>query len=173
LSRTHNRDTGKGREKLSNVTFLEAYNCDSAGSPKPGWADRAQKQLYRADYVLYHFVHYATVTKGMLGTYIEHEGQKKWQQRLQEKAPSQRITDEIHEAVMVHTKGADSTLTRNYKKRCNYQFDLKWRGCYVGFPWPNDTDVPGAHDEEGMEYNCFINRKVENYWLPRLRERLL
>ena len=36
--------------------------------PKPGWAERAKKQLYRSDYVFAHYVHYATVTGGLLQT---------------------------------------------------------------------------------------------------------
>ena len=36
-------------EKAPNVTFLEAYNCDSSWTPKPKYADRAKKQIYRTD----------------------------------------------------------------------------------------------------------------------------
>jgi hypothetical protein len=32
-------------EKSSSSTYLEAYNCDSGGVPKPEWADRARKQV--------------------------------------------------------------------------------------------------------------------------------
>ncbi|KAL3927910.1 MAG: hypothetical protein SGBAC_012882, partial [Bacillariaceae sp.] len=67
-------------DKADNVTFLEAYNCDSSPLPKPKYADRAKKQIYRTDYVLNHFVHYSTVTK----PYMEHYRDtmlkgKKWQ----------------------------------------------------------------------------------------------
>lgn len=57
----YSQDEGRGRAMLDNATFLDAYNCDSSSLPKPSWADRARKQIYRADYVKYHFVHYATV----------------------------------------------------------------------------------------------------------------
>jgi hypothetical protein len=155
---------------LPDKLFLEAYNCDSAPAPKPSWADRAKKQLYRSDYVLYHFVHYSTVTQGSTETFVESQQKsKKWKRVYSERPPSERVTDEMNEATMIHTKGADEKLTDNYQNRCHFEFDKKWRGCYVGFPWPNDTEAPGAHDENGMEYNCFINRRVENYWLPRLR----
>jgi hypothetical protein len=95
-----------------------------------------------------------------------------WKRFHFEQPPSERVTDEINEAVMIHAKTADAKLTSNYENRCHFEFEMKGRGCYVGYPWPNDTEVPGTHDETGMEYNCFRNRKVENYWLPRLRERL-
>jgi len=46
-----------------NATFLEAYNCDSAGSPKPIWGDRARKQVYRTDYVLCYLYTYVDAQK--------------------------------------------------------------------------------------------------------------
>jgi hypothetical protein len=153
--------------KSPDKTFLEAYNCDSAGSPKPKWADRARKQIYRPDYVLHHYVHYSTVTMGYLTTYKE-EGSR-WNRRFREQPPSERITDELTEAVMVHAKSLGKDMTHSYKSRCRYDYAKKWQGCWVAYPWPvNKTTV--AHDDEGMEYNCHINDKVENYWVPRLRE---
>jgi len=47
-------DSKSAIEKDVGATFLESYNCDSGGSPKPSWAERARKQIYRTDYVLYH-----------------------------------------------------------------------------------------------------------------------
>jgi hypothetical protein len=159
--------------KLENSSFLGAYNCDSSGTPKPSWADRARKQIYRTDYVLYHHVHYSTVTQGHLETYNQTlASNRKWIRRFREGKPSERVTDETNEAIMIHTKTTDEKLTHHYLKRCNYKSDkaAQKRGCFVGFNWPNDTEVPGGHDADGMEYNCFTNRKVENYWLPRLQQ---
>jgi hypothetical protein len=158
---------GSGRAMLENSTFLGAYNCDSSGTPKPRWADRAKKQLYRTDYVLYHHVHYSTVTQGYLETYNQTlASNRKWKLHFSEGEPSERVTDETNEAVMIHTKRTDEKLSHGYRQRCTFE----GRGCFVGFSWPNDTEVPGAHDADHMEYNCFINRKVENYWLHRLRQ---
>jgi hypothetical protein len=45
-----------------NQTMLQAYNCDRQ---KPGQKKDnmpAEKQLYRPDYVLHHFIHYSTIT---------------------------------------------------------------------------------------------------------------
>jgi hypothetical protein len=159
-------------EKSPDKTFLEAYNCDSAGSPKPSWADRARKQIYRTDYVLYHFVHYSTVTRGYLETYKE-KGPE-WRRHFGEHPPSERVTNELTEAVMVHTKSLGRDMTHSYKSRCRYDYAKKWQGCWVAYPWPKgaDTSVKNAHDDEGMEYNCHVNYKVEDYWVPRLREAL-
>jgi hypothetical protein len=158
---------------IENVTFLEAYNCDSAPVPKPSWSDRARKQIYRSDYVLYHFVHYSTVTKGLLSVYKDNP--KHWSSQHHERPPSERVTDELNEAVMLHTKTTTADQTSNWANRCHYQFDKKWKGCYVGFPWPGGVEKKGDesnHNAEGMEYNCFPIEKVTNYWAPRLRDAL-
>ena len=95
----------RGRERLPNATFLEAYNCDSAGSPKPVWAERARKQVYLADYVLSHFVHYSTVTMGyMQDTYQHPAAGGHYHPHFRERAPTERTVNELTEAVMVHTK---------------------------------------------------------------------
>lgn len=57
--------------KSPNVLFVETYNCYFQSVPKPKWADRARKQLYRPEYVLSHFVHYSTITSTMITTYDE------------------------------------------------------------------------------------------------------
>lgn len=46
-----------------NHTMLQAYNCDRQ---KPGEKLRqmpAEKQIYRPDFVMHHFIHYSTVTE--------------------------------------------------------------------------------------------------------------
>lgn len=163
---------GTAIQKSQSATFLEAYNCDGAGSPKPSWADRARKQIYRTDYVMHHFVHYSTATKGHLTTYKEKGGD--WIKRYQERPPSEIVTDELSQAVMVHTKSINADSTENYKTRCRYDFMKKGKECWVANPWPNgEISEDKTHDEEsGMNYNCFINSKVENYWVPRLNDAL-
>ena len=98
-----------GRERLPNATFLEAYNCDSAGSPKPEWAERARKQVYIADYVLYHYVHYSTVTMGYIQDTYQHHvtgtgTSDSYRPYFRERPPTERPANELTEAVMVHTK---------------------------------------------------------------------
>lgn len=162
------------REKFANVTFLEAYNCDSAGSPKPSWADRARKQIYRTDYVLYHYVHYSTVTRGYLQTYGEMmKKNQSWKRHFGERAPSERVTDELHEAVLLHSKTLAKDMTAKYETRCKHDYEKKWQGCWVAFPFPpNHSPSDGNADKNGNEYNCYINERVDNFWVPRLREAL-
>jgi Glycosyltransferase family 92 len=175
------KSTGDKRAQLPNATYLEAYNCDSAGSPKPMWADRARKQIYQTDYVLYHYVHYSTVTKGYMETYQDHvnagHSPESWSVNFAEKYPSERTVDEMNEAVLVHTKTIKPDQTGGWTQRCQYDYKQKWKGCWVAFPWPGNGTIPEKkqptnHDEHGFEYNCYINDKVDQFWVPRLRAAL-
>jgi hypothetical protein len=166
---------GTAIQKSPDEPFLQAYNCDSAGSPKPKWADRAKKQIYRTDYVLHHFVHYSTVTKGVVTTYKESkEHGLDFHRQFREREPSEIVTDELTQAVMVHAKSISPGQTEDYKNRCRSDYKKKGKGCWVAYPVPNDGTgkEQHAHNDDGIEYNCHINTKVEHYWLPRLREAL-
>jgi hypothetical protein len=153
-----------------NLWFSCDRSCDSAGSPKPSWAERARKQIYRPDYVLYHYVHYSTVTKGYLQTYNEaKEKGETWYRQYREHSPSEITSDEISQAVMVHTKSLSRDMTFKFNTTCRLDHAKKWQECWVAFPWPfNTTEV--KQDENGMAYNCYINRKVEEYWIPKLKD---
>ena len=152
---------------LPNVTYMEAYNCDSSPIPKPEWAERARKQIYRADYVPYHYVHYSTVTQGLMVQYKDQR--QSWRSHYNE--ATERVTDEANEAIMLHTKTTTPEQTSRWSMRCHYKFEKKWRGCYVGFPWPGGMEDPlNKHrKEDGMECNCFVNERIEKNWIPRLR----
>lgn len=156
------------------LTFTTDRSCDSAGSPKPTWAERARKQIYRPDYVLYHYVHYSTVTNGYLETYEEATKRgNSWNRRYGEERPSEYTANEVKEIVMVHTKSLQRDMTAGYKSTCRFDYAKKWQGCWVAYPWPEGLkQTKEAHDKDGMEYNCYINQKVDDVWVPKLREAL-
>lgn len=185
----------QGRLKQTNKTFLESYNCDGTIHPpsgqleKPSWADRAKKQLFRPSYVLQRFVHYSTVTQLTQDTFNESEAKGfKWLAHPREKAPVERIVDELTEATMIHSKHADQHTTQGYQTKCHYQIAKRYDKCFVGFPWPeenyeaarfaavNTTNLTSAMEEQlrngPYKYNCFPNHHVENYWVPQLRKML-
>ena len=88
-----------------NYTMLQAYNCDRQ---KPGAKKErmpAEKQIYRPDYVLHHFIHYSTVTllSEMNRKDIEKSG-RKWNSRSPFPDPLSRFGDENKEALMLHSK---------------------------------------------------------------------
>ena len=129
------------------------------------------KQIYRPDYVLSHFVHYSTVTADLALTKEQsNKGQFNAYQRTSD-PKSEKFIDEINEGVMVHAKSMvpEESITRD--SRCKPKLHP---GCNVGIPCPDDlpfndkTHQDGFLDENGNFCNCWINRKVENFWLPQL-----
>ena len=44
-----------------NTSYLDVYNCEQEVPPKK-MSNPAEKQIYKTDYALLHFVHYSTVT---------------------------------------------------------------------------------------------------------------
>ena len=173
-----------GRKKMTNVTYLQAFNCDGSPTPRPDWADRARKQIYRPSYVWNHFVHYSTVTKALATTYAETRPYNyNWTRFFREDPPSERRVDELNEAMMIHTKNLDKSQTNLWESRCRYDFPKKHLGCSIGFPWADgvfqhDTNVkdhPSLEQEQedydpltGWKYNCHVNRRVDDFWIPRL-----
>lgn len=116
---------------------------------------------------MYHYVHYSTVTTGLAETYEETLARGgNWQRRFHDR--SQRVTDEANEAVMIHSKSIKKDMTNGYQTRCRFDYEKKWQGCWVGVPHPKEP-TEHEYDEDGLEYNCFINEKVDNYWVPKLR----
>ena len=78
---------------------------------------------------------------------------------------------------MVHAKTTESITTKGYQTRCRFDYEKKWLGCYVAVPWPsnitsNKVTEEDANDENGMQYNCWINKRVDDYFVPKLKEAL-
>ena len=45
------------------------------------------------------------------------------------------------------------------------------KNCRVGFPWPNNNDQgPETATPDGFGYNCFTNEKLNDFWIPKLRD---
>jgi len=158
--------------KKESATFLETYNCDFLPPPKPDWSDRAKKQIYRPDYVLSHFVHYSTITKGILETYADMQAKGKgWDYWYRESKESERFTDDINEAVMIHSKTTVPGNTKGYGKTCKLGFVPTWKDkCRVGFPIPGNQKIENATTADGYEPNCYTNERVTDKYVPKLRE---
>ena len=152
--------------------FAEVYNCDFENFPKPQWSERAKKQLYQPEYVLTHYVHYATVTKGLMQTKEESlKSGKPWYMQFHESHKADQTTNEKDQAVMLHTKTAVPDYTSDWKRRCAAGFvPGHGENCRVGFPWPNNDDSGSTKATlDGYGYNCFTNEKLNQVWLPQLR----
>jgi len=151
-----------------NTTMLEAYNCDRQ---KPGKKDTkmpAEKQIYKADYVKQHFIHYSTITEST--NLNQDEFQKKFGRRRPFPDPLSRFGDEVNEGLMLHSKSIARQDTAGWKKNCHNEqkaFDT----CRIGFPWPEDGSN-ATSDENGWEYNCYVNPRIDNYWAPKVKAKL-
>ena len=153
-----------------NTTMLEAYNCDRQKPGQKSSVMPAEKQLYRADYVTQHFIHYSTVTKTT--NLPLDEFAKKFGNKRVMPDPKSRFGDEVNEGLMLHSKAIARQDTRAWVRNCqegNKPFDQ----CRIGFPWPEGAEESGiTSDAEGWKYNCYVNEKIDNYWAPKLQSKL-
>ena len=125
------------------------------------------------DYVTQHFVHYSAATVLSALNRTEFEKQVPWMHRpFPDKR--QRFANEVTEGLMIHTKAVATQDTGGWERVChidNLKEPKTWRRglCRLGIPWPVDPGlVKHNATEEGWAYNCYVNRKVEEYFVPRL-----
>jgi len=151
-----------------NTTIMEAYNCDRQKPGEKGSVMPAEKQIYKPEYVKQHFIHYSTVTETTElpeDVYVEKYGKK---QAFPD--PLSRFGDEMNEGLMLHSKAIARQDTAGWKKNCHNntnKFDL----CRIGIPFPDD-DSNATCDKNGWEYNCYVNPRIENYWVPLVEAEL-
>ena len=158
--------------------MLQAYNCDRQKPGEKKSSMPAEKQLYRADYVLQHFVHYsvATVLSEKNMTEYLKDGFR-WTGRAFPD-PRQRFGNEITEGLMIHTKSVARQDTAGYERMChinNTFLSPRRQGlCRLGLPFPSDYNPAISNaTKEGYTYNCYVNEQVENYLVPQLVEKLM
>ena len=157
--------------------MLQAYNCDRQKPGEKKSSMPAEKQLYRADYVLQHFVHYSvsTVLSEKNMTEYMKEGFR-WKERPFPD-PRQRFGNEKTEGLMIHTKSVARQDTAGYNRMChinNTYLNPRRQGlCRLGVPFPDDFNPAVSNaTKEGYAYNCYVNEQVENYLVPQLIDKL-
>jgi hypothetical protein len=147
--------------KRGNATYLEAYDCEYTPLPKPDFAWRAQKQIYRPSFVLNHFIHYTTVTSRI------HEAPKELSPPFIQRKPYERRVDELTEAFMLHTKTTAPPATQKWKYSCQGTNDKK---CPVGIPFPNGVSSGAKTEtEDGLAFNCYQHERIQNDLSIQLR----
>lgn len=157
-----------------NRTVIQTYNCDRQKGTKTQ-AMPAEKQIYRPDYVRLHFVHYSTVTvlsAANKSEYVKMTGQH-WQWPMSADKNS-RFSDEINEGTMLHTKAMARPDTAGWNTTCKSATAGRVPGtCRIGTPYPDDADETTLiADEDDWLYNCWINKKIENFYVPMLEQAL-
>lgn len=151
----------------TNRSILQTYNCDRQLLKKETMP--AEKQIYRTDYVLQHFIHFTTVTLYTMMT-KEETGQAGMKWGSASPDPLLRFANEQTEVTMLHTKAMATQDTAGWEKRC--KGEMKGT-CRIGVPYPDlNTSSTVTKDLEGWLYNCYVNPKIESYWVPRLHEQL-
>lgn len=108
-----------------------------------------------------HFVHYSTVTKDTAGKGILTERKE-------------RFTDELNEGVLIHAKTLVPNEAVGRVERCAYKMTM----CSVGYECPDGLPFNDSTHKDGFLYgdneycNCWVNRKVEIEWVPKLEKAL-
>ena len=158
----------------SNETFLHTYNCNWEAFPRIHDLTHRRKQMYRADYVKLHYVHYSTIT--VISQMSEKETRaiphEDWRHKYTERHVHE--FDEKYEATMLHTKTKVARNTIGWSSSCRSTknaFTSDGGICNLGFPLPTTKDEsspPPLVRDDGWAYNCYMNEKVENYWWPKL-----
>lgn len=70
---------------------------------------------------------------------------------------------------MLHTKAVARQDTANWKVQCMHSHGF----CRLGTPYPEGAfEANITEDKDGWTYNCWINEKVEDYWVPKLQAAL-
>eukprot|EP00980_Cylindrotheca_fusiformis_P011584 scaffold2744_cov136-Cylindrotheca_fusiformis.AAC.1 len=154
-----------------NTTLLEAYNCDRQKPGEKKQSMPAEKQIYRADYVTQHFIHYSTVTQTTLLSLDDYRA--KYGKRYPFPDPQSRFGDEVNEGLMLHSKAVAHQDTAGWIRNCHKNFSA-FSLCRLGYPYPEGSDeTTGPQwNEGGWKYNCYVNKKIDNYWAPLLESKL-
>jgi hypothetical protein len=164
---------------MKNKTFLQVYNCEFIRPPKPERFARAMKQIYRPSFVLSHFVHYSTVTVAMAMPYIELKKLAKGKEPLMdikksgwEKEQPEKFIDDLAEGVLVHAR---SVLPHDTRRRSAECYANSKYTCMMGFVCDDDVEFVDElhqknvfHNRDGGFCNCWKNRIVEDFLVPKL-----
>jgi hypothetical protein len=165
------------QEPARNETFLRVYNCDYIKPPRPDRFSRAMKQIYRPEYVLSHYVHYSTVTRGIARYFKDQEDPNEkslvdWQDAESNK---ELFLDELSEGTLVHAR---SVLPHETAYRLGMCASNSKFHCPLGYICPDSLDWiddklrpnnPNPFvDESGNYCNCWINHHVEDSLVPKL-----
>ena len=64
------------------------------------------------------------------------------------------------------------TFQLNWEEACLASYD-GGHFCRLGVPFPEDlTGVDVDAGIDGLKFNCYVNHKIDDYWVPKLEEKL-
>ena len=75
-------------------------------------------------------------------------------------------------ALMLHSKAVATQDTAFWDKVCKAEYE-GGATCRLGTPFPDDmTGVNITLGDEGWKFNCYVNHKIDDYWVPLLEQNL-
>jgi hypothetical protein len=73
---------------------------------------------------------------------------------------------------MLHTKAMATQDTAQWETACSATSKVD-STCRLGTSFREDiTNVNIAHGDEGWTFNCYVNHKIEDYWVKLLEANL-
>jgi len=122
------------------------------------------------------FIIFFFITKTDLATEKQHT-KGRFIQQATTNSKTERFVDELKEGVLIHAKTTVPAETFSREKMCKLKAPSH---CLVGIPCPDNLPFSDAlhkdnvfHNEKGEFCNCWMNRKVDTYWLPKLKDALI
>ena len=98
---------------------------------------------------------------------------RKWNARNPFPDPLSRFGNEEKEALMLHTKAVATQDTVFWELACAATYEGQ-ATCRLGTPFPADmTGVNMTAGDEGWKFNCYVNHKIDDYWVKRLEDNLM
>jgi hypothetical protein len=74
--------------------------------------------------------------------------------------------------LMLHTKAVATQDTVYWETACKAWYEGR-QSCRLGTPFPEDmTGVNVTEGDEGWKFNCYVNHKIDDYWVKRLEDGL-
>jgi hypothetical protein len=167
---------------LASEPLLSVYNCDFIRPPKPERFARAMKQIYRPDHVLSHFVHYSTVTTDIAQTYIDLKKTSNEEffpfvhaSSWVKKSP-EIFLDELNQGCLIHAR---SVLPHETMRKTAECFLGSKTNCVLGYACDDSVKFSDSlhksnsfHNPDGSFCNCWRNQIVDDFFVPKLKERL-
>merc|ERR1712183_903955 len=98
---------------------------------------------------------------------------RKWNGRSPFPDPLSRFGNENTEALMLHTKAVAHQDTVLWEEACLASYPGTVF-CRLGTPFP-EGDLTGVNisaGEDDQKFNCYLNRKIEDYWVGILEDKL-
>lgn len=156
----------------SPVLFLDLFNCDSVKPPKPPRCFSDMKQIYQPEFILSHFIHYSIVTRDIARLYQPDDPH--WNRKPSMKEKGLTFLNEFSEGTLLHARSILPHETIHWQTACATDSKEK---CPVGIPCPHSTTYKDSlldknkfiDQNTGNYCNCWPNRHIQEYWLPKLK----